>query len=70
MLDGIGSYRYDGLMNESAATLYSDNPYPCDLDRGITAGFVARFEPSVSVTHHDDACRKKGDTACTYLIQW
>lgn len=70
MLEGIGHYRCDLLEGGTSATMTCDNPYPCDLDRGILAGFAGRFEPAVSVSHATSACRKKGDSACVYLVQW
>jgi hypothetical protein len=70
MLDGIGHYRCELQADGSSATMACDNPYPCDMDRGLLNGFAARFEPAVSVAHQSSACRKKGDSTCVYLIQW
>jgi hypothetical protein len=70
MLEGIGHYHCELQGGGTSAHLTCDNPYPCDLDRGIIAGFAARFEPAVSVSHATSACRKKGDNACVYLVQW
>jgi hypothetical protein len=70
MLDGIGNYRCELGDDGSSATMTCYTPYPCDMDRGILAGFTSRFEPAVSVAHASSACRKKGDAACTYLVQW
>jgi hypothetical protein len=70
MLEGIGNYRCEFLEGGSSAQFVCDNPYPCDLDRGILNGFASRFEPAVSVTHGASGCRKKGDSQCTYLVQW
>ncbi len=70
MLDGIGHYHCELHQGQTSATMTLDNPYSCDLDRGILAGFGARFEPAVSVTHMEGGCRKKGDKACQYLVQW
>lgn len=70
MLEGIGHYRCELNEDGTSATMTCDNPYPCDFDRGILAGFAARFEPAVSVSHAGTACRKKGDAACVYLVQW
>lgn len=70
MLDGIGHYHCELHEGGNTAHLTCDNPYPCDLDRGILSGFAARFEPAVSVSHATSACRKKGDSACVYLVQW
>ena len=70
MLDGIGHYKCELQPNENKAHVTCDNPYPCDLDRGIIAGFAARFEPAVAVSHATSACRSKGDGACVYLVEW
>ena len=70
MLDGIGHYACEIQPGGSSAHVTCDNPYPCDLDRGIIAGFAARFEPAVAVSHATSACRTKGDGACVYLVQW
>jgi hypothetical protein len=70
LLEGIGHYRCELQEGNTAATMTCDNPYSCDLDRGILAGFAGRFEPAVSVTHSGDGCRKKGDEACIYFVQW
>lgn len=70
MLDGIGHYRCEVQEGGTSATMTCDNPYPCDLDRGILAGFAARFEPAVSVSHSSAGCRKKGENACVYLVEW
>ncbi|NUO49308.1 MAG: hypothetical protein HOV80_10675 [Polyangiaceae bacterium] len=70
LLDGIGHYHCQLEEGKTSAKMTCDNPYSCDLDRGILAGFAARFEAAVSVSHVDSGCRKKGDKACVYLIQW
>lgn len=69
-LDGLGHYACEILEGGTSAQMTCDNPYPCDLDRGIIAGFTARFQTAVSVSHATTACRKKGDKACVYLVQW
>jgi hypothetical protein len=70
-LDGIGTYATTMDASNSSATVQCLSvPYECDLDRGILAGFAGRFEPAVSVTHVQGSCRKKGDSSCSYLVQW
>lgn len=69
MKEGIGHYaaKPDG---ERRFKLVCDNPYPCDLDRGIVAGMAYRFEPKANVTHVPGSCRNKGGTSCTYVVTW
>jgi hypothetical protein len=69
-LDGIGTYTSTIDAANSSATIVGACPYPCDIDRGILTGFGGRFEPAVSVTHVQGSCRKKGDSSCSYLVQW
>ena len=70
MLDGIGHYQCELHADGNAATMTCSTPYPCEMDRGILAGFASRFEPAVSVSHASSTCRKKGDPSCVYLVQW
>lgn len=72
MAEGIGHY---SLLSVDAASahLRCDNPYPCDFDHGIIHGFATRFAPEpflVRVTHTGKACRKNGDGACEYRVEW
>lgn len=71
MLEGIGHYSCTLSSNENKAVLVCENPYPCELDRGIVTSFATRFEPMARVTHDNGApCRKKGATSCTYVVSW
>jgi hypothetical protein len=70
VLAGIGDYGYaqDG---KQKITSVCDNPYPCDLDRGLLTGLLQRFERFGRVTHDDRLpCRKSGGASCTYSISW
>jgi hypothetical protein len=70
-LEGIGHYRSTLSADESRGTIVCENPYPCELDRGIVTGFATRFEPTARVTHDNTApCRKKGANSCTYVVSW
>ena len=56
------------------ALMICENPYPCDLDRGILESLVARFQATGvrgSVTHLDGrGCRKAGAWACPFEVRW
>jgi hypothetical protein len=70
MLEGIGHYRFEPSSNAGEVRVVCDDPYPCDVDRGLIGGFSARFEPLAIVTHEAGSCRKNGDASCTYLVTW
>jgi hypothetical protein len=70
----IGSYKFK-MTGEKTAEVVCDNPYPCDMDKGIIEAMGKRFAPKgtlrVAVTHDmSKGCRKKGDKSCTYLVKW
>lgn len=71
MLEGIGHYHVRMTDGEQRFTVVCDNPYPCELDRGILTGMALRFEPLARVSHDNAAeCRKKGGQSCTYVVSW
>ncbi len=77
MLEGIGHYRYipSSDSNRNPPQVICDNPYPCDLDRGIIATMARRFKPNgallVQIAHAPTPpCRKSGDQLCAYEINW
>ncbi|WP_394826884.1 hypothetical protein [Pendulispora albinea] len=71
MTEGIGHYIYEPHPDENRITIVCENPYPCDVDRGILLGFALRFEPHAFVEHVRPAsCRKKGAAKCVYSITW
>jgi hypothetical protein len=69
----IGSYRVVPGVNRTA-TMWCDNPYPCEFDQGIMEALYDRFPPKGSLRlriEHDPAgCRAKGSHACTYHLKW
>lgn len=69
MKEGIGHYtaKRDG---DRRFKVVCDNPYPCDLDRGIITGMAQRFQPKAQVVHVQPGCRSKGGTSCTYNVTW
>jgi len=69
-IEGIGKWTCTMASEGTSATISTDNPYPCDFDRGILTGFASRYEEATSVTHVPGSCRKKGEGSCTYLVQW
>jgi len=67
--DGIGHYTCrDGGARRIVSVC--DNPYPCELDRGIEQGLATRFQPQARVEHDAGACRTQGGASCTYVIIW
>jgi hypothetical protein len=70
VLPGIGNYTYTAE-GKGKGTMVCDNPYPCDLDRGLCQGLALRFERQARVNHENRGpCRKNGGTSCTYSIAW
>ncbi|HEX4386709.1 MAG TPA: hypothetical protein VH083_27330 [Myxococcales bacterium] len=48
-----------------------DNPYPCDLARGIIEATARRSQPTTTVVHDTKVrCRKRGGDACHFIVQW
>ncbi len=70
MTQGIGTYGYAADGKQKIVSV-CDDPYPCDLDRGLLTGFAQRFERFARVAHDDRApCRKTGGANCTYVVTW
>lgn len=69
----IGGYRFE-LVDKRSARMACDNPYPCDLDVGLIEAIGDRFRPKdslwVRIEHAPKGCRRRGDGACTYTINW
>jgi len=71
MLEGIGHYGHQALPDERKIICVCENPYPCDLDRGIITAMAMLFEPHARTVHDDSApCRKTGADTCTYVVSW
>jgi hypothetical protein len=70
ILPGIGDLAYTRDTKQKGGTMVSDDPYPCDLDRGLITGLVQRFERHCRIAHDERACRRNGGTSCTYSISW
>jgi hypothetical protein len=71
MLEGIGHYWYKAHPGERRITISCENPYPCDVDRGILTGFALRFEASAVVEHETPTrCRKNGAESCGFVVTW
>jgi hypothetical protein len=66
---GIGSYGYKAEGKQKIISV-CDNPYPCDLDRGLLVGLAQRFERMARLTHDERSCRKNGSTSCVYTVTW
>lgn len=69
MTEGIGHYTAT-KEGDRRFKFVCDNPYPCDLDRGIIAGMAQRFQPKAQLAHAPGSCRNKGGTSCTYMVTW
>lgn len=73
MSEGIGHYHYKKI-NDKKAEIICDNPYPCDLDRGIIFSMARKFGPKgakIKIEHDEKTiCRKKGDNECLYIVTW
>jgi hypothetical protein len=69
----IGRYHCEWLGPRHAEML-CENPYPCDLDRGIFERLMERFGgtgPEASVSHKPGAgCRRLGAKACRFDLRW
>jgi hypothetical protein len=71
MLDGIGHYSPTLKPQARHALVECDNPYPCDLDRGVLVALALRFERNARIEHLEESrCRKHGATKCVYKISW
>ena len=67
----VGRYGYQTVEGENQIVCVCDNPYPCDIDRGLIAAMAARFEPLAKTQHDSEApCRRKGGNSCTYVVFW
>lgn len=70
MYEGIGHY-YFTKHNGNKATIKCENPYHCDFDKGIVTTMALKFELSAKIIHDDSkGCRKKGDPACYFDVEW
>ena len=70
----VGFFRYEPK-GEREVVMTIENPYPCELDRGVVTALVQRFKPASSplarVEHPDAArCRKQGARACVLRVTW
>lgn len=69
----IGRYLCTGL-GAGHAVMICENPYPCDLDRGILERLVSEFGSKGmqgTVTHlGEKGCRKDGALACHFEVRW
>jgi hypothetical protein len=67
-----GHYRFDPV-DERTGAVTCQNPYPCPFDRGIVRGVAREYAPVdafVFVEETGDACRRRGDDACTFTVSW
>lgn len=70
-LEGIGYYACEKGAGPKEVIMRTENPYPCDLDRGLVTGVAKRFAQHAFVLHDDNmSCRKRGQQACSYVVRW
>jgi hypothetical protein len=68
--EGIGHYRVR-REGERRLVIECENPYPCDLDRGIVETVAKRFQPDARVVHSAQVpCRKQGADFCALVVEW
>jgi hypothetical protein len=68
--EGIGHYRVR-TASKRQAVVECEDPYPCDLDRGLVEAVATRFQPAAKVAHDPKIrCRKQGGTACHFVVEW
>lgn len=68
----IGHYRFDPT-GDRQGEVECRTPYPCVFDRGIVRGAAKQYAPLdafVFVEERGDTCRRRGDDACTYTVNW
>lgn len=71
MYEGIGHYYFTKHENKNKVTIKCENPYHCDFDKGIITTMAMKFNITAKIIHDDSkGCRKNGDPACYYDIEW
>ena len=69
----VGYYQAETL-DDGLIRMICENPYPCDFDYGLIYGVARAYLPPGThlVVEHDPEgpCRKRGDDACVYYVQW
>lgn len=68
----LGYYRFEKT-GERRGEVECRNPYPCIMDRGIVRGAAKRYAPLnafVFVEERGSTCRRRGDDACTFTVNW
>ena len=72
----IGSYKFK-MVDETNAEIIANNPYPCNFDKGLIAGFAKKFPPTnltedgVTVMLDDEKeNRLNGAESSTYILMW
>jgi len=70
MREGIGHYRFSGIVAEGTAMMVCENPYPSEFDRGIITAMGRRYLPQLEVTLDPDRpTRQTGANSCTFQIR-
>lgn len=60
---------------EQKAVIFSDNPYPSALERGMLMSLLRRLRPSTSTRYNvfldlSKETRMDGGDSCTYILTW
>jgi hypothetical protein len=57
---------------ENHIIVEANNPYPCELDKGLCLALALRYKPTAKLTEEEEikGCRKKGGDSCIYRISW
>ena len=71
MIEGIGHYGFQKVVDENKILMKCENPYNCDFDKGIISKMAKSFQPNAIVSHDEfKGCRKLGSNSCTYIVVW
>ena len=68
----LGHY-HARVLGPGLAEVRCENPYPCDLDRGLLERLmeVAGVGPRARVEHAPGGpCRRRGDRSCLFEVRW
>jgi hypothetical protein len=68
MMEGIGHYRLRPGTPKTQVIFDVDAIYPCAFAGGIIEGVALVFDPKAQFVHDPRLCRKRGASACTYVV--
>ncbi|MBN1204857.1 MAG: hypothetical protein JXB05_08030 [Myxococcaceae bacterium] len=70
MVEGIGHFNTKEVPGKKQIICEVDTPYPCSFDEGICSGIARLMEPTSTVMHDKQTCRKRGADRCIYYVNW